>query len=94
MPKFKLKSQHSQPSLSQQSVDEEDGVIQVEDEQQNKESVTGGRMLNKKRTYDQITKASSTETAPGGKEISLVDHVRNSFKKLKIAREDKNESSD
>lgn len=51
-------------------------------------------MLNKKRTYDQITKASSTETAPGGHEISPVVHVSNYFKKLKRARDDENESSD
>ena len=41
-------------------------------------------MVNKKRKFDQITKASPTET----NDVSPVTHVSNYFKKLKRAQED------
>ena len=41
-------------------------------------------MVNKKRKFDQITKASPTDTV----EVSPVTHVSNYFKKLKRAQED------
>ena len=46
--------------------------------------MTGGKLPNKKRSFDQITKVSSTETR---NDISPVTHVSNYFKKLKRAQE-------